>query len=83
MINVGTLERILNDLGENEIVLFYSNETELGLFNNEIHEYHFLGNLCHIHEVDLDIVSRDINSRCVIDISCITHYRIVHSELIS
>ena len=77
MINIDSLEKILNDLSENEFVLFFSNETELGLFNKKEHEYHFLGNRCHIHDVDLYIVNSGLNYRYVIDISCITHYKIM------
>ena len=80
MINVGTLKKILNDLSEDEIVLFFSNETELGLFNKKEHEYQFLGNQDNIHDVDLYIVNSSTNYRHVLDISCITHYKIMPME---
>lgn len=76
MINLSNLKMILNDLSEDECVLFFSNVTELCLFNKNEHEYQFLGNI-HACEVDLYIVNPRTNYRQVIDISCITHYRIM------
>lgn len=80
MINLSALKMMLNDLGEDEFVLFFSNEHELCLFNKKEHEYLFLGNLAHAWDVDLYIVNRSTNYRHVIDISCITHYKIMPSR---